>query len=250
MVLPLVNVSLKERVWLRMSNLVLQLAPQFLIIGTHVLVPDPLIHALFISPLPATLDIITMLKFDCPFNDGDDAFVGLSGDAEESGQGHVEVVAGGVAPAAVAVGGTEVGGGDGDKGAGGEAPFGRRPVVAPHLVARAACFPVSEQRRAQRRRSLELVAGAKVCPNFQEEGTKRLEGHGLHWSTLVLKERVTFCKDLGTTPSLASGDAAGKGKDMSKVVAGESHQPPLPLVDRSVRDVTKRRVGAPLGAAL
>lgn len=59
--------SLKDSLWFLRSMLLCQFAPQFLFIGSHVLVLDPLIHAAFTLPLPPTFVIITMLKLDCPF---------------------------------------------------------------------------------------------------------------------------------------------------------------------------------------
>jgi hypothetical protein len=66
-VFPSTKVILKDRIWPRTSRLLCQFAPQFLCMGTHVLVVEPLIHTAFASPLPPTLEIITILKFDCPF---------------------------------------------------------------------------------------------------------------------------------------------------------------------------------------
>ena len=66
-VFPSTKLSLNESFWPRRSMLLCQFAPQFLCMGTQLLKLEPVIHTAFTSPLPPTLEIITMLKFDCPF---------------------------------------------------------------------------------------------------------------------------------------------------------------------------------------
>lgn len=68
MFLPSTKVTLNDIVCDRRSFRLCQLTPQFLYIGSQVFVLEPLMETLLISPLPPTLDIITMLKFACPFN--------------------------------------------------------------------------------------------------------------------------------------------------------------------------------------
>ena len=66
--------------------------------------------------------------------DGDDAFVAAASYAEESGHGHVKVVAREIAPTSIVVRRTEVCSRHRHSGSS-ETPLRISPIVAPHLVA-------------------------------------------------------------------------------------------------------------------